>query len=45
MVLNIVYSSIELGLEIAIMVFAEHFLVGHAADAFMHLTTNLGLER
>ena len=45
MVLDIVNSSIKLGLEVAVMVLAEHFLVGHSADAFTHLTPNLCLER
>lgn len=38
-------GGVELGLEVAVIVLAKHFLVGHTADAFQYLSVKRSLER
>ena len=44
MVLDIFNSSVELGLEVAVVIFAKQLLVRCVASAFKHFAANLGLE-
>ena len=44
-ILDVFDGSVKLGLEVTIVIFAEHYLVRYVADAFKHFAVNLSLER
>lgn len=43
--LNVFKGSVKLGFEIAVVVFAEHSLVGRKAYAFKHFASNRTFKR
>ena len=41
---DVIEGGVELGIEAAVVVFAQHYLIGSMADAFGHLATDKGFE-